>query len=228
MIQLTHVSKLYRHEQAALSDVSLTVDKGEFLFLTGPSGAGKTTLLRLLFREVVPTQGQIWVDGENLARMPPARIPYLRRRIGIVFQDFRLLPRRTVFENISFVQRFLGVSAREQKEKALRALKMVGLAHKMHSFPPELSGGEQQRVAIARAVINEPVLLLADEPTGNLDAALSYEILDLFREINSHGTTVLIATHDLDLLERLPRRVLALERGRLVEDRRQAPLPASL
>jgi cell division transport system ATP-binding protein len=228
MLQLTHVSKLYRHEQAALSDVSLTVDKGEFLFLTGPSGAGKTTLLRLLFREVVPTQGQIWVDGENLVRMPPARIPYLRRRIGIVFQDFRLLPRRTVFENISFVQRFLGVSAREQKEKALRTLKMVGLAHKMHSFPPELSGGEQQRIAIARAVINEPVLLLADEPTGNLDAALSYEILDLFREINSHGTTVLIATHDLDLLARLPRRVLALERGRLVEDRRQAPLPASL
>jgi cell division transport system ATP-binding protein len=228
MIQLTHVSKLYRHEQAALSDVSLSVDKGEFLFLTGPSGAGKTTLLRLLFREVIPTQGQIWVDGENLVRMPPARIPYLRRRIGIVFQDFRLLPRRTVFENISFVQRFLGVSAREQKEKALRALKMVGLAHKMHSFPPELSGGEQQRVAIARAVINEPVLLLADEPTGNLDAALSYEILDLFREINSHGTTVLIATHDLDLLARLPRRVLALARGRLVEDRRQAPLPASL
>ncbi len=228
MIQLTHVTKAYKHDQAALSDVSLSIDKGEFVFLTGRSGAGKTTLLRLLFREVVPSEGQVWVDGENLVRMPGSRIPYLRRRIGIVFQDFRLLARRTVFENITFVQRFLGTGAREQKEKALRVLKTVGLAHKMHSFPPELSGGEQQRVAIARAVINEPVLLLADEPTGNLDAALSLEILDLFREINSHGTTVLIATHDLDLLERLPRRVLRLERGRLLDDRRPSPLPAGL
>jgi cell division transport system ATP-binding protein len=228
MIQLTHVSKLYRHDQAALADVSLGVEKGEFVFLTGPSGAGKTTLLRLLFREEIPSEGQVWVDGENLARLRPSRIPYLRRRIGIVFQDFRLLARRTVFENITFVQRFLGTGAREQKEKALRVLKTVGLAHKMHAFPAELSGGEQQRVAIARAVINEPVLLLADEPTGNLDAALSFEILDLFREINSHGTTILIATHDLDLLQRLPRRVLRLERGRLVDDRRPAPLPAVL
>jgi len=228
MIQLTHVTKAYRREQAALLDVSLTVDKGEFVYLTGPSGAGKTTLLKLLFREVVPSEGQIWVDSENLARLHPSRIPYLRRRIGIVFQDFRLLTRRTVFENITFVQRFLGASPREQKERALRVLKTVGLAHKMHSFPPELSGGEQQRVAIARAVINEPVLLLADEPTGNLDAALSYEILALFRDINNRGTTVLIATHDLDLLARLPRRVLKLERGRLIDDRRPSLVPTGI
>ncbi len=228
MIQLTHVTKSFRHDRAALLDVSLTVEKGEFLFLTGPSGAGKTTLLRLLFRDEMPTEGQIWVDGENLVRIKASRIPFLRRRIGIVFQDFRLLSRRTVFENITFVQRFLGASVREQKDKALRALKMVGLSHKMHAFPPELSGGEQQRVAIARAVINEPVLLLADEPTGNLDPALSFETLHLFRDINSRGTTVLIATHDNSLLERLPRRVLTLERGRLVDDRRPAPLPASL
>jgi len=228
MIQLTHVTKAYRHDQAALSDISLSIEKGEFVFLTGRSGAGKTTLLKLLFREQVPTEGQVWVNGENLIRMPPSRIPFLRRRIGIVFQDFRLLARRTVFENITFVQRFLGASVRVQKEKALRVLKTVGLAHRMHAFPPELSGGEQQRVAIARAVINEPALLLADEPTGNLDAALSYEILDLFRDISGHGTTVLIATHDLDLLARLPRRVLTLERGRLVDDRRPAPLPAFL
>jgi len=228
VIQLTHVNKAYRHDHAALYDISLSIEKGEFVFLTGTSGAGKTTLLRLLFRDQIPTEGQIWVDGENLARMSAGRIPHLRRRIGIVFQDFRLLERRTVFENITFVQRFLGASNREQKEKALRTLKMVGLAHKMHAFPPELSGGEQQRVAIARAVINEPVLLLADEPTGNLDAALSYEILELFRDINSRGTTVLIATHDTDLLQRLPRRVLTLERGRLVDDRRPTPVPAMM
>ena len=228
MIQLTHATKAYRHDVAALSDISLSIEKAEFVYLTGSSGAGKTTLLRLLFRDQVPTEGQIWVDGENLVRMPASRIPFLRRRIGIVFQDFRLLGRRTVFENITFVQRFLGASTREQKEKALRTLKMVGLAHKMHAFPSELSGGEQQRVAIARAVINEPVLLLADEPTGNLDSALSYEILDLFRDINSRGTTVLIATHDTDLLEHLPRRVVTLEHGRLVDDRRPTPLPAML
>ncbi len=167
-------------------------------------------------------------DRSTPASIPAWRIPFLRRRIGIVFQDFRLLERRTVFENITFVQRFLGTSIREQKEKALRVLKTVGLAHKMHAFPPELSGGEQQRVAIARAVINEPALLLADEPTGNLDSALSYEILDLFRDINSRGTTVLIATHDTDLLEHLPRRVLTLEHGRLVDDRRPTPLPVML
>jgi len=228
VIQLTHITKAYRHDVAALFDISLSIEKGEFVYLTGSSGAGKTTLLRLLFRDQIPSEGQIWVDGENLIRMAASRIPFLRRRIGIVFQDFRLLGRRTVFENITFVQRFLGTSTREQKEKALRALKMVGLAHKMHAFPPELSGGEQQRVAIARAVINEPVLLLADEPTGNLDSALSYEILDLFRDISSRGTTVLIATHDTDLLEHLPRRVLTLEHGRLVDDRRPTPLPAML
>jgi cell division transport system ATP-binding protein len=217
VIQLFRVSKEYGRFRHALTDVSFTVERGEFVFLTGPSGAGKSTLLRLLFREEPPTGGQILVNGRNIGVLPGSQIPYFRRTIGVVFQDFKLIARKTVFENIAFVQNVLGLPRSEQKRRAYHVLKRVGLHHQMNAYPDELSGGEQQRVAIARAIVNEPTLLLADEPTGNLDPVLSEEILRLFAEINIRGTTVFVATHDLELIRRMGKRVLTLERGRLRE-----------
>jgi cell division transport system ATP-binding protein len=218
MIKIFHVTKRYDQEYVALNDVSLHIPKGEFAFLTGASGAGKSTLLRLLIREEIPTNGQIIVNGRNIAIIPDHHIPILRRNIGFVFQDFKLLKRKTVYENVTFVMHVLGVSAKIQKKRAFEILKLVGLQHRMHSYPMQLSGGEQQRVAIARALINEPVLLLADEPTGNLDPDLAVEIMDIFRRINARGTTVLIATHDKDMIHRIKGRVLQLDHGRLVDD----------
>ena len=215
MIQAFHVYKHYDRESMALSDVTLSVGKGEFCFLTGPSGAGKTTFLKLVFREELPSQGQILVGGRNVTAIPDGQIPELRRSIGVVFQDFKLLKRKTILENVAFVLRILGVPVREQKRRAFAALKSVGLHHKMHAYPLQLSGGEQQRVAIARALINEPMLLLADEPTGNLDPEMAAEIMRLFLEVNARGTTVLVATHDRDMIQRMGKRVLALEKGRV-------------
>jgi cell division transport system ATP-binding protein len=215
MIQAFHVYKQYDRESSALSDVTLQVAKGEFCFLTGASGAGKTTFLKLVFREELPTQGQILVGGRNVTAIPDGQIPELRRSIGVVFQDFKLLKRKTILENVAFVLRILGVPAREQKRRAFAALKAVGLHHKMHAFPLQLSGGEQQRVAIARALMNEPMLLLADEPTGNLDPEMAQEIMRLFLEVNARGTTVLVATHDREMIQRMGKRVIALDRGRL-------------
>jgi cell division transport system ATP-binding protein len=216
MIQAFHVTKQYDRESQALSDVTLQIERGEFCFLTGPSGAGKTTFLKLVFREELPSQGQILVGGRNITAIPPRQIPELRRSIGVVFQDFKLLKRRTILENVAFVLRILGVPAKEQKRRAFNALKSVGLHHKMHAYPLQLSGGEQQRVAIARALINEPILLLADEPTGNLDPDMAQEIMSLFQEVNSRGTTVLVATHDREMIQRLGKRVISLDRGRLM------------
>jgi cell division transport system ATP-binding protein len=216
MIQAFHVYKQYDRESTALSDVTLHVEKGEFCLLTGPSGAGKTTFLKLVFREELPSQGQILVGGRNVIAIPEGQIPALRRSIGVVFQDFKLLKRKTVLENVSFVLRILGVPTRERTRRAFAALKAVGLHHKMHAYPLQLSGGEQQRVAIARALINEPMLLLADEPTGNLDPDLAQEIMDLFRDVNARGTTVLVATHDREMIQRLGKRVIVLDHGRLV------------
>jgi cell division transport system ATP-binding protein len=218
LIQFFQVSKRYPGGQTALDQISFEIPRGQFVFLTGASGAGKTTLLRLIFREEVPSEGQIVVNGRNVASIPQSKIPYLRRTIGVVFQDFRLIARKTVFENVTYLPRILGKDLRTQKQTAYQALRRVGLAHRLNAFPPELSGGEQQRVAIARALINEPEILIADEPTGNLDPDLSWEILRLFLEVNLRGTTVLLATHDRDLIQRIGHRVLTLDKGQLATD----------
>jgi cell division transport system ATP-binding protein len=215
VIQAFHVYKQYDRESHALSDVTLHIPKGEFCFLTGPSGAGKTTFLKLVFREELPSQGQILVGGRNITAIPDKQIPALRRSIGVVFQDFKLLKRKTILENVAFVLRIMSVPRKEQKRRAFAALRAVGLHHKMHAYPLQLSGGEQQRVAIARALINEPMLLLADEPTGNLDPDMAQEIMDLFRDVNARGTTVLVATHDREMIARMGKRVITLEKGRV-------------
>ena len=218
MISFYHVSKRYPSGQFGIDDVSFEIARGEFVFLTGASGAGKTTLLKLIFREEVPSSGQIVVLGRNVSSLPRAKVPYLRRSIGVVFQDFRLIPRKTVYENVSYLPRVLGFPRERQRRVAYDTLRRVGLAHKFNAFPPELSGGEKQRVAMARALINQPEVLLADEPTGNLDPDLAQEIYALLVEINLRGTTVIIATHDRETLKRMRRRVLTLEHGKLVRD----------
>ena len=219
MIQFFHVSKRFPSGQSALDNVTLEIDRGEFCFLTGASGAGKTTLLKLIFREEIPSAGQILVNRRNVSSIPQRKIPYLRRTIGVVFQDFRLIERKTIFENVSFLPRILGLDASRQKRVAFEALRRVGLSHRMSSFPRQLSGGEKQRVAIARSLINEPEILIADEPTGNLDPDLAQEIVKLFLEIHLRGTTVIFATHDRALIESVGHRVLNLAHGRLVDDR---------
>ena len=217
MIETYHLSKLYNRGVYALRDLTLTIDKGEFIFLTGPSGAGKSTLLRLLLREELPSEGELTVLGRNLNTLRPSQVQTFRRSVGFVFQDFRLIPRFTVFQNVAFVLRVLGMPIAVQQRKTFQVLKWVGLQHRMNALPQELSGGEQQRIAIARALINDPQLVLADEPTGNLDPDLSLEIMNLFREINAGGTTVLIATHDRELIRLVGRRSITLDQGRIVE-----------
>jgi len=217
MIRLHHVDKTYPGGSSALTDVTLHIEKGQFAFLTGPSGAGKTTLLRLLLREELPTAGSIVVNGRNVAAMPPRDVPYLRRTMGVIFQDFKLIRTKTVLENLTLVLEAVGVPRSGHRARATKVLKQVSLHHKLNAYPLQLSGGEQQRVAIARALVNEPIILLADEPTGNLDPDLAEEIMALLREINAHGTTVLVATHDRDMIRRFGRKVLHLSGGRLVE-----------
>ncbi len=220
MIQMFHVYKTFGRDVEALVDVSLHVEKGEFALLAGPSGAGKTTLLRLIYRDELPSAGQILVNGRNVVKLPARHIPYLRRSIGVIFQDFKLLKDRTVFENLALVARVLGMRAAAGKRKVAQLLRLVGLSHRANAIPYKLSGGEQQRVAIARALMNDPLILLADEPTGNLDAELAADIFRLLREINAKGTTVLVATHDQDLVREHGRHVLVLKQGRIVEDYR--------
>jgi cell division transport system ATP-binding protein len=217
LIETYHLSKLYSRGVYALRDLSLSVGKGEFIFLTGPSGAGKSTLLRLLLREDLPSEGQLKVAGRDLSALSGSQVQAYRRTVGFVFQDFRLIPRFTVFQNVAFVMRVLGLPLATQQRKTFQVLKWVGLQHRMNAFPEELSGGEQQRIAIARALVNDPHLILADEPTGNLDPDLSLEIMNLFREINARGTTVVVATHDRELIRRTGRRSVTLDRGRIVE-----------
>ncbi len=219
MIQLYGITKTYQRDSAALLEINLKIGKGEFVYLTGPSGAGKSTLLKLLYGAERPSRGQILINGQNLTRMTPRQLPLLRRRIGIVFQDFKLLPTRTIAENVSFPLEVQGKKSQEITRKVYQALKQVGLEHKQHRRPLELSGGEQQRVAVARALVAEPLVLLADEPTGSLDPEVALEIMELFRSANARGTTVVLATHDRDTLRRFPRRILTLDGGRLVDDR---------
>ena len=213
-----HVSKSYMAGQFALHDLSLEVRRGEFVFLTGSSGAGKTTLLELIFAAEQPSEGQILVLGRNVARMGAGAVPALRRRVGVVFQDFKLLDDRTVEENVRLTLDVIGTPRREARTRVFQMLKSVGLQHRRFHHPRSLSGGEQQRVALARALVNEPEILLADEPTGNLDPDLTIEIMDLIMAAATRGTTVIVATHDHSLIDRYGKRMLRLEGGRIVED----------
>jgi cell division transport system ATP-binding protein len=218
VIQLFHVTKEYPGDGPALQDVSLAVDKGEFVFLTGPSGAGKSTLLKLIFCDEPASAGQLLLFGKNVAKIRGSAVPYVRRNIGVVFQDFKLLPLRTVAENVALPLEVQGLPDREIRRKVRALLRSVGLEHRGDKFPPSLSGGEQQRVAVVRALAADPALLLADEPTGNLDPDRTLEVMDLLYGANARGTTVVVATHDRSLLERYKKRVIVLERGRLVSD----------
>lgn len=220
MIQLFNVSKTYKGEVTveALKNINLHIKRGEFVFLVGPSGAGKSTLTRLLIREELPTEGQIMVNGKSLLRLRTREIPYYRRKIGFIFQDFRLLMDRTVYENVAFAMEAMEFPKPEVKEKVPAVLEMVGLQDKLNAYPHQLSGGQQQRICIARAIVNNPLLVIADEPTGNLDPDTSWEVMSILQAINKRGTTVISATHDREMVNRLQKRVIALFGGRIVRD----------
>jgi len=218
MIRLTDVFKVYANGTKALKGVSFTLNTGEFAFLVGPSGSGKSTIIRLLTGEVAPTDGQVVVNGHDMEKIKMRKMPYLRRTIGVIFQDFRLIEKKSVFDNVAFAMRVIGASNKEILQRVPYVLELVGLENKVRAKPDELSGGEQQRVAIARALVNNPALIIADEPTGNLDPARSLEILLLLQKINELGTTVLVVTHEKPLVDRLSKRVIAIDGGRIISD----------
>jgi cell division transport system ATP-binding protein len=221
MIRLDRVSKSYSEGIPALNNVSLEIEDGEFVFVVGDSGSGKSTLIKLLLKELEPTKGCIYIGGRNLSKIRRRHIPMFRRNIGVVFQDFRLLKDRNVYDNVAFAQKVIGEKNSRIKRKVPQILSMVGLAEKYRSFPKQLSGGEQQRVAIARALINEPGILLADEPTGNLDSNNAWEIMKLLEEINDRGTTVIVVTHNLEIVKLMKKRVITIKKGTIVSDSRQ-------
>ena len=218
MIKLEHVSKSYSAGFPALNDVSLNIEEGEFVFVVGDSGSGKSTLIKLLLKELEPTEGTITINGRKLNKIRRRQIPKFRRNIGVVFQDFRLLKDRNIYDNVAFAQKVIGESNRSIKKNVPKLLSMVGLAAKYRSYPRQLSGGEQQRVAIARALINKPKILLADEPTGNLDANNAWEIMKLMEEINEQGTTVVVVTHNLEIVKAMNKRVITMQKGVVIDD----------
>lgn len=218
MIQMIDVSKTYKNGVVALSNVDLTIPKGDFVFVVGPSGAGKSSLIKMIFREELPTSGRIIVNGKNIVNLKEREVPYLRRNMGIVFQDFRLLQNKTVFENVAFALQVIEAPRREINKKVPHVLEMVGLSDKEKVYPNQMSGGEQQRVAIARAIVNNPLLVIADEPTGNLDPDTSREIMRIFEQINKAGTTMIVATHEKSIVNDMQKRVIAIEQGRIARD----------
>ncbi|GAA0115111.1 cell division ATP-binding protein FtsE [Clostridium senegalense] len=218
MIEFKNVTKVYNNNVLALSNLNIEINKGEFVFLVGPSGSGKSTFIKMLLKEVDPTAGSVIVDGTDLNEVTHKQIPFYRRKIGVVFQDFRLIPTLNVYENVAFALRVIGASDKEIHKKVPLVLSMVGLSKKYKSFPNELSGGEQQRISIARAIVNSPALLIADEPTGNLDPETSLEIMDIISDINRAGTTVVMATHAKDIVDTMKKRVIAIEKGTVARD----------
>lgn len=218
MIELINVSKTYPNGIDVLFNVSLNIGKEEFVFMVGPSGAGKTTLLKMLYRDEVPSSGKVVVDKINVAELAPSQVPFLRRNMGVVFQDYKLLAKRTVFENVAFALRVTGAPRSTIRRKVMQVLELVGMLRRANAFPEELSGGEKQRACIARAIVNNPPILLADEPTGNLDPTTSWDIIQLLEKINKRNTTVLVATHNKSIVDDMKRRVVAIENGRIVRD----------
>lgn len=218
MILLSNVSKVYPNGSTALDDISFFIERGEFVFIVGPSGSGKSTLIKLLMHEEIATSGQVIINDDNVADLKRREIPYLRRSMGVVFQDFRLLSNKTVFENVAFAMDIIGASRKEIRKQVPNVLSLVGLSHKAKSYPKELSGGEQQRVALARALVNNPAFLIADEPTGNLNPKAAMEIMELLDDINKRGTTVIMATHAKDIVDKMKKRVIAIEDGKIVRD----------
>ncbi|TVX89427.1 cell division ATP-binding protein FtsE [Paenibacillus agilis] len=218
MIEMQDIWKTYTNGSHALRGINVLIDKDEFVYLVGPSGAGKSTFMKLIYREEVPTKGQLFVNGFNIGKLKQRKIPYVRRNIGVIFQDFRLLPKLTAYENVAFAMEVIEAPKKVIKRRVPEVLELVGLKQKMNCLPSQLSGGEQQRVAIARAIVNNPAVLVADEPTGNLDPETSWEIMKLLEEINYRGTTIIMATHNKDIVNRIRRRVIAIEEGTIVRD----------
>lgn len=221
MIEFNNVTKIYDNKVYALSDVNTVIDRGEFVFLVGSSGAGKSTFIKLLLKETDPTKGKIIVNGKDISTYKNNQIPYYRRRIGMVFQDFRLIPSLNVYENVAFAMRVVEAPLREIRKRVPMVLALVGLSSKYKNFPHELSGGEQQRISLARAIVNNPSLLIADEPTGNLDPDTSLEIMDILNDINRGGTTIVMATHAKEIVDRMKKRVIAIDRGEIIRDEKR-------
>jgi cell division transport system ATP-binding protein len=215
---MSEVSKVYENGSSALNNINIDIEKGEFVFLVGSSGAGKSTFIKMIFREVLPSKGQLIINGRNIMTMKEDEVPYLRRGLGIIFQDYRLLPDKNVYENVAFAMQVIEAPRREMQKRVNSVLELVGLRDKLKSLPSQLSGGEQQRVAIARAIVNSPMIVIADEPTGNLDPDTSWEIMKIFERINKSGTTIVMATHDKTIVDAMQKRVIAIEDGCIIRD----------